>query len=220
MNVKKENNYNLTFIAIGFYLALQIFSDIGSLKIIKLFGFSIDGGTFLYPFTFTIRDLIHRLSNKKTSQIVIIQSGFLNLFMALFFYIIGILPSDLEIGPQNEFTSVLSPIWRLVIASICAEIISEFIDTEIYSIWTKKFKNKMIWGRVISSNTIALIIDSIIFCLIAFYGTIPNSILISILISNIIVKELVTITSVPLIYLTNNITKNPTSLLSSGGTGA
>ena len=128
--------------------------------------------------------------------------------MALFFYIIGILPSDLEIGPQNEFTSVLSPIWRLVIASICAEIISEFIDTEIYSIWTKKFKNKMIWGRVISSNTIALIIDSIIFCLIAFYGTIPNSILISILISNIIVKELVTIASVPLIYLTNDITKD------------
>ena len=128
--------------------------------------------------------------------------------MALFFYIIGILPSDLEIGPQNEFTYVLSPIWRLVIASICAEIISEFIDTEIYSIWTKKFKNKMIWGRVISSNTIALIIDSIIFCLIAFYGTIPNSILISILISNIIVKELVTIASVPLIYLTNDITKD------------
>ena len=130
MNIKKENNYNLTFITIGFYFALQIFSDIGSLKIIKLFGYSIDGGTFLYPFTFTIRDLIHRLSDKKTSQIVIIQSGLLNLLMALFFYIIGILPADLEIGPQNEFTSVLSPIWRLVIASICAEIISEFIDTE------------------------------------------------------------------------------------------
>ena len=64
MNVKKENNYNLTFIAIGFYLSLQIFSDIGSLKIIKLFGYSIDGGTFLYPFTFTIRDLIHRLSSQ------------------------------------------------------------------------------------------------------------------------------------------------------------
>jgi len=207
MNIKKENNYNLTFITIGFYLALQIFSDIGSLKIIKLFGYSIDGGTFLYPLTFTIRDLIHRLSDKKTSQIVIIQSGFLNLLMALFFYIIGILPADLEIGPQNEFTSVLSPIWRLVIASICAEIISEFIDTEIYSAWTKKFKNKMIWGRVISSNTVALLIDSIIFCLIAFYGTMPNSVLMSILISNVVIKELVTITSVPLIYLTNNISK-------------
>ena len=207
MNIKKENNYNLTFITIGFYFALQIFSDIGSLKIIKLFGYSIDGGTFLYPFTFTIRDLIHRLSNKKTSQIVIIQSGFLNLLMALFFYIIGVLPADLEIGPQNEFTSVLSPIWRLVIASIFAEIISEFIDTEIYSAWTKKFKNKIIWGRVISSNTVALIIDSIIFCLIAFYGTMTNSILMSILISNVVIKELVTITSVPLIYLTNNISK-------------
>jgi len=207
MNIKKENNYNLTFITIGFYFALQIFSDIGSLKIIKLFGYSIDGGTFLYPFTFTIRDLIHRLSDKKTSQIVIIQSGFLNLLMALFFYIIGILPADLEIGSQNEFTSVLSPIWRLVIASICAEIISEFIDTEIYSAWTKKFKNKMIWGRVISSNTVALLIDSIIFCLIAFYGTMPNSVLMSILISNVVIKELVTITSVPLIYLTNNISK-------------
>ena len=91
--------------------------------------------------------------------------------------------------------------------NIDKEIISEFIDNEIYSTWTKKFKNKMTWGRVRSCNTVALIIDSIIFCLIAFYRTMPNSILMSILISNVVIKELVTITSVPLIYLTNNISK-------------
>ena len=84
-----NNSRNIAFIIISTYLALQIFSDIGSLKILKIFTFSVDGGTFLYPFTFTLRDLIHRLTDKKTSQLIIIQSVILNFFMAFFFFIIG-----------------------------------------------------------------------------------------------------------------------------------
>ncbi|NMC40369.1 MAG: TonB-dependent receptor [Bacteroidales bacterium] len=38
------------------YIAAQILSDIGSLKIAWVAGFSIDGGTFIYPLTFTLRD--------------------------------------------------------------------------------------------------------------------------------------------------------------------
>jgi len=196
---------NLTLILISSYLALQIFSDIGSLKIIKVLSFSIDGGTFLYPFTFTVRDLIHRLTNKRTSQLVIIQSAFLNLIMAFFFFIIGIFPADLDVGNQTEFSIVLSPIWRLVAASITAELFSEFLDTEIYSFWVRKFKEKLLWGRILVSNSFALILDSILFCVIAFYGDVPSNVLISIIFSNILIKELITILSIPSIYLIKNI---------------
>ena len=121
--------------------------------------------------------------------------------MAFFFFIIGILPSDLEVGSQNEFSNVLSPIWRLVIASAVAELVSELLDTEIYSFWVKKFKQRLIWGRVFFSNSIALLIDSILFCLIAFYGDLPNNILISVIFSNILIKEIITLVSIPSIYL-------------------
>lgn len=197
----KNNSRNIIFIVISTYLALQIFSDIGSLKILELFSFSIDGGTFLYPFTFTLRDLIHRLTNKRTSQLIIFQSVILNLFMALFFFIIGILPSDLEVGEQSEFSYVLSPVWRLVIASSIAELLSELLDTEIYSFWVKKYKEKLLWGRVLFSNSLALILDSVLFCIIAFYGELPNSVLLSVIISNILIKEIITIISIPSIYL-------------------
>ena len=196
-----NNSRNISFVIISTYLSLQIFSDIGSLKILKIFTFSVDGGTFLYPFTFTLRDLIHRLTDKKTSQLIIIQSVILNFFMAFFFFIIGILPSDLEVGPQNEFSNVLSPIWRLVIASAVAELVAELLDTEIYSFWVKKFKQRLIWGRVFFSNSIALVVDSILFCLIAFYGDLPNNILISVIFSNILIKEIITLVSIPSIYL-------------------
>ena len=197
----KNNSRNMVFIIISTYLALQIFSDIGSLKILKLFSFSIDGGTFLYPFTFTLRDLIHRLTNKRTSQLIIFQSVILNLFMALFFFIIGILPSDLDVGEQSEFSYVLSPVWRLVIASSIAELLSELLDTEIYSMWVKKYKEKLLWGRVLFSNSLALILDSIVFCFIAFYGELPNSVLLSVIFSNILINEIITVISIPSIYL-------------------
>ena len=47
-------------ILVSLYIAAQIISDVASLKIAVLFGLSIDAGTFIYPITFTLRDLVHK----------------------------------------------------------------------------------------------------------------------------------------------------------------
>ena len=39
------------------YIAAQMLSDIASLRIVKFAGLSMDAGTLIYPFTFTLRDL-------------------------------------------------------------------------------------------------------------------------------------------------------------------
>ena len=36
-----------------FYVAAQMMADIASLRIVLVAGFSVDAGTFIYPFTFT-----------------------------------------------------------------------------------------------------------------------------------------------------------------------
>jgi uncharacterized PurR-regulated membrane protein YhhQ (DUF165 family) len=56
------------------------------------------------------------------------------------------------------------------------------------------------WGRVLTSNAIAIPIDSIVFVLIAFGGTLPWAVAVSIIWANIVVKGLATIVSIPLIY--------------------
>ena len=127
-----------TIIVIAAYISAQMLSDITSLKIISLLGFSIDAGTLIYPFTFTLRDLVHKTIGLKGTRIVIICAAVINLLMALLFWIVSYIPGDPNVGPQLEFAKVLSPVWRIVIASIIAEVISELLDTEIYRIWIEK----------------------------------------------------------------------------------
>ncbi len=188
-------------VIISVYIAAQLLSDIGSLKIARIAGFSIDAGTFIYPLTFTIRDLVHKALGKKVARTVIVLAAAINLFMVAFFQFAAWLPQDPVWGLGKEFASILGPVWRIVIASIAAEVTSELIDTEVYHFWVIRITQKHQWARVLTSNAVSIPIDSLIFCWMAFGFVLPHSVVWSIFFANIIVKGLVTVISLPAIYL-------------------
>ncbi|MGD8655773.1 MAG: queuosine precursor transporter [Desulfobacterales bacterium] len=188
-------------VIISIYIAAQLLSDIGSLKIARIAGFSIDAGTFIYPLTFTIRDLVHKRLGKKVARTVIVLAAGINLFMMAFFQFVAWLPQDPDWGLGNEFAIILGPVWRIVIASITAEVIAELIDTEVYHFWVSRITRRYQWARVLVSNTVSIPIDSLIFCWLAFGFTLPHAVVWSIFLANIIVKGLVTVFSLPAIYL-------------------
>ena len=72
-------------VVISLYIAAQLLSDIASLKITLIAGFSMDAGTFIYPLTFTIRDLVHKRLGKSAARTIILVAAGINLFMAAFF---------------------------------------------------------------------------------------------------------------------------------------
>jgi queuosine precursor transporter len=188
-------------VVISLYIAAQLLSDIASLKISLIAGFSMDAGTFIYPLTFTVRDLIHKRLGKMAARNIIVLAAAINLFMALFFHFVAWLPQDPAWGLGKEFAAILGPVWRIVIASIVAEVISELIDTEIYHLWQSRITTKYQWMRVLSSNAVSIPIDSLIFCWGAFGFVLPHSVVWSIFFANVIVKGAVTIISLPSIYL-------------------
>lgn len=188
-------------VVISLYIAAQLLSDIASLKITLIAGFSMDAGTFIYPLTFTIRDLIHKRLGKQVARKIIILAAGINLFMALFFQFTAWLPQDPSWGLGREFAAVLGPVWRIVIASIVAEVISELIDTEIYHLWQSRITEKYQWMRVLSSNAVSIPVDSLIFCWGAFGFLLPHDVVWSIFFANVIVKGTVTIVSLPAIYM-------------------
>ena len=188
-------------VVISIYIAAQLLSDIASLKITSIAGFSMDAGTFIYPLTFTIRDLVHKRLGKQVARQIILLAAAINLFMALFFQFTAWLPQDPSWGLGREFAAVLGPVWRIVIASIVAEVISELLDTEIYHLWQKRITEKYQWMRVLSSNAVSIPVDSLIFCWGAFGFALPHDVVWSIFFANVIVKGAVTIVSLPAIYL-------------------
>ena len=188
-------------VVISLYIAAQLLSDIASLKISLIAGFSMDAGTFIYPLTFTIRDLIHKRLGKLAARKIIFLAAGINLCMALFFHFVAWLPQDPAWGLGKEFSAILGPVWRIVIASIIAEVFSELIDTEIYHLWQSRITTKYQWMRVLSSNAVSIPIDSLIFCWGAFGFLLPNDVVWSIFFANVIVKGAVTLISLPSIYL-------------------
>lgn len=184
------------------YVAAQMLSDISSLKITEVAGFSMDAGTLVYPFTFTLRDLVHKVAGKQVARALILGAAVINLFMAGLFWLVDRLPALPGVGPQTDmFGDVLSPVWRIVFASILAEVVAELIDTEVYARWVARFGKRRQWGRVLVSNAVAVPIDSVIFVLVAFAGVLSAGNVAETFLTNVVVKFAVTLVSIPWIYL-------------------
>ncbi len=183
------------------YIAAQMLADIGSLKIAWVAGFSIDGGTFIYPFTFTLRDMVHKLLGRSAARTLVIAAAAINLVMAGFFALLSILPPDPTWPLQEAFASVLAPVWRIVIASIVAEVLSELLDTEVYHLWVTRVTRRYQWARVLISNGLSVPLDSLVFCWAAFGGVLPNAVVWSIFWANVLVKGATTLVGMPAIYL-------------------
>lgn len=203
-----ENNYNeknnlsfLTILIICSYIACQMISNISSVKIANVLSLAVDGGTFLYPLAFTIRDMAHKTIGKKNTQKLIIVSAVINIFTPIYFYIISQIPADKSWEFDEAFKTTLSPVIRISIASIIASTLSEFVDTEIYHFFVSKITKKYQWLRVLISNAFSIPVDNFLFVAIAFFKVLPINALIGIFIFNFFVKYAVTIISVPMIYL-------------------
>ena len=188
-------------LVVAAYTAAQMLSDVLSLKIARVGGFSIDAGTFIYPFTFTLRDLVHKLLGRPAARAVIVAAGVVNLLMAGLFAFAAWLPPDPTWPLQREFIAVLTPVWRIVVASIVAEVGSEFADTEVYHLWVTRVTRRYQWARVLVSNGVSVPLDSLIFSWGAFGGQLPAATVWSIFWANVLVKGAVTLVSLPGIYL-------------------
>jgi len=173
-------------LVVAAYVAAQMLSDVLSLKIALVAGFSIDAGTFVYPFTFTLRDLVHKLLGRAAARTVIVAAAVINLMMAGLFAFAAWLPPDPAWTLQREFAAVLTPVWHL---------------------WVTRVTRRYQWARVLVSNTVSVPLDSLIFCWGAFGGQLPAATVWSIFWANVLVKGAVTLVSLPGIYLVPEVDK-------------
>ncbi len=186
-------------ILVGMYVCFQLVADVSASKIVQLGGLTIPAGTFVFALTFTWRDMLHKRLGKEWAQAAIWMAALANVFMALYFMLVIHLPGAAWID-NAVFAAVLGVVPRVAIASIIAELVSELLDTEVYHVLIERIPARHQWARVLVSNAVSLPVDSVIFVVIAFAGTMPLAALASIALGQIVFKALVTVVSLPLIY--------------------
>lgn len=197
MNLKP---YRLFDVLVALFVAVLLISNIASTKILILWKFTFDGGTILFPLSYIFGDILTEVYGFKRSRRVIWLGFFSALLMSLVLFIVQKLPPSADWPNQQAYEALLGLVPRIVIASLTAYFVGEFSNSITLSVLKIKTKGRYLWMRTIFSTVIGEGIDTIVFCIIAFYGTLPGDVLWKIIISNYIFKCSVEIIFTPVTY--------------------
>ena len=182
---------------IGLYIACELIANVTASKPVSLGGgIVVPAAVFIYAITFTLIDLINDRLGKQGARYVIYTAFLANLLLAGYTLLAIALPAPPFYENQAAFASVLGSTWRIVLASLTAYLLSSLIDVQVFAWWRERV-GRYRWARVLASNAVSTLVDSVLFITIAFLGVMPVWPLI---VGQYLVKMAVTVVSVPLIY--------------------
>lgn len=195
-----ERSYKYFSVISVFFVSVLLISNIASTKIVDLKWFTFDGGTLLFPLSYIFGDILTEVYGYRKSKQVIWLGFFSALIMALVLMLVGKLPSAPGWDNQDAYNIILGSTPRIILASLVAYFCGEFINSFILAKMKIITKGKYLWTRTISSTLVGEFIDSLIFVIIAFAGVLPNSLLVTLVVSNYIFKTLIEILFTPITY--------------------
>ncbi len=191
--------WNYFFIAV-FFVALLMISNTVAVKIIDLGKFTVTGAIFIFPFTYILSDILTEVYGYKGSR-PIIWAGFCAIiFMALMYTLVGILPAAPFWQEQESFETILGQVPRVVVASLLGYLAGSFSNSFILSRMKVWMKGRYLFVRTIGSTIIGEGVDSIIFILVGFAGIIPDSNIMTVIISSYLIKLGIEVVVTPITY--------------------
>ncbi|MCL5667095.1 MAG: queuosine precursor transporter [Patescibacteria group bacterium] len=184
----------------GLFVAILIISNIASAKVASLGPFNYDAGTILFPVSYIFGDVLTEVYGYRKSRRVIWLGFACLVLMAITFAIVQYLPPARDWQNQAAYETILGFVPRLVLASIAGYWAGEFTNSFVLAkmkIWTK---GRYLWTRTIGSTIAGEALDSLVFGLCAFYGTMPLPAVINLMATIYVFKVLIEVVATPLTY--------------------
>lgn len=213
-----QNEFSLTncrktwifVFSISFFIAALIVSSITASKLysLSIFGWAIGipVGTSLFAITFLSTDVLGEVYGKGVARMTVLAGFVVRCFMILFlWFAVSVEPAAFWHN-QEAYQSVLSGTGRILFAGIAVYPVSQFLDVFVFHYLKKRHTDKnRLWLRNIASTTVAQTVDSILFVLIAFYGTMPTKVMLTVIGGQIVVKVVIALLDTPAVYFFRNL---------------
>lgn len=175
--------------------------NIQVLKTVELFGLTTTLGNVLYASVFLATDLLSEFYGKKEARKGVLL-GFVALVMMVAYMQIALLfQPAAEDFAQPHLSALFGFMPRIALASMAAYLISQLHDVWAFHAIKERTGGKMLWLRNNASTMISQLLDSSIFCVIAFWGLFPPNVFVEILFTTYIVKVAVAALDTPFMYL-------------------
>lgn len=195
-DLRKQKIELLTAIFIGSLLVANVVA-------VKLIGarFVQSAGVIAYPLTFLITDAIGDVFGKKRAQRLVWMG-----FLAQIWFLLGIVIAQQLRYPvfwdgQAAYARILGMVPRIVFASLVAYLLSQLHDVWAFHFWKGVTKGKWLWLRNNASTVVSQGLDSVVFIHLAFAGTVPYSVVWSMIGVQYVTKVIIAAVDTPFVYL-------------------
>ena len=182
------------------FVALLLISNIAATKLLEIGPFVVDGGAILFPFIYIIGDVLAKMYGLKAAKRAILTSLAVSILAALTFLTVQALPGAPEYANQAAFEAVLGFVPHIVIASLAAFLFGQFINAYVLVKIKEKWGEKNLWARLIGSTIAGQLVDTIVFCTIAFYGTLTGWAFVNYVVVGVVYKVAMEIILLPITY--------------------
>ena len=140
--------------------------------------FNLTCGVLLWPLEFVITDIVNEYFGPKAvrrisyTAVILISYAFLMFYLAM-----KIAPADFWVASktaegmpsmQLAFESIFGQGMWIIMGSLIAFLVSQFVDVYVFHKIKKVTGNKMIWLRATGSTIVSQLIDSFVVLFIAF----------------------------------------------------
>ena len=189
-------------IIVASFVAFLLISNISAVKIIDINGFLTDGGALLFPLTYIFGDILTEVYGYKYARRAIWVAFGAMAMASITFLLVGTAPAGAEWGYQESWNNILGFVPRIVIASLIAFLIGQFINSYILAKLKVKYGTGKLWLRLVGSTVVGQLIDTTIFTLVAFTasGFMSGADMVQFIIQGWIFKTLVEVFMLPVTY--------------------
>jgi queuosine precursor transporter len=165
------NKFKYYSIISGLFSATLVISNTLDTKIFMVGSFAMPAGIILFPIAYLFGDILTEVYGYTASRKVI-WTGFCSLILMVITYEIAgkIQPASFWLY-QTDFEHILGKVPRIVIAGITAYFCGEFVNSYILAKLKIKTKGKGMSIRFILSTLIGQFVDTSVFVVIAFAGS-------------------------------------------------
>ncbi|EGQ4396185.1 queuosine precursor transporter [Staphylococcus pseudintermedius] len=184
------------WVAIG-----TIIANIQVLKTVDIFTISATLGNVMFASIYLATDILNDIYGRKVAKKAV-WLGFSSTFIMIIVMQVSLAfqPSEVDMA-QDAMKAIFDVVPRIAFASITAYIIGQHIDVLVFNMIKKVFRSdRTFFIRAYGSTTLSSIVDTALFVMIAFYGSLPNGVVLEIFITTYLLKLLTTVLNVPFGY--------------------
>lgn len=192
------------FVLSSIFVTSLLIANIIASKLVDIGGIILPAAVFVFPITFLVTDTISEVWGKEQAKFVVWVGFFMNFLMIIFLQLGQVLPAAAFWEHQQAYQVILGAVPRIFLASISAYLVSQFSDIWIFAGLKSLTKGKHLWLRNNASTITSQLLDSCIFIVIAFWGTMPVGALITMVFSQYLVKAIIALLETPVCYLAVN----------------